>query len=432
MTELPDIAKSLEGEAAVIGGMILEPHRIPSVADQLDSCAFYWDKHRITYEAIQDTYKGTEQKKFDMVLLRGELKKQGKLKEAGGIKYIAELVETIPSAATMDYYIKLVKDAHTVRQLLEYSLAIQVIATENVSVEEKLGMADLKLRDLTGDHPLDSTIQISESIKKFSTKDNTIYIPTGYIELDDIILGLGGGQMIVLAGRPSMGKTAFATNIATKFEYQGIPTAIISLEMPRSELQIRLISGMTQIDSRLILKDDLTSNQREEIEAAKKVIGKWRMIIDDTPGLTMDAIENKVWRFVREYRVGCVFIDYLQLINGDGKTYERVSNASRAIKTLARKTEIPIVILSQLNRAVESRDDKRPRPSDLRDSGSIEQDADVIMMLYRADHYNHTNNGIAELIINKQRNGDTGSIELMYIKETTTFKTMPTPETGLF
>lgn len=436
MTEPNELIESIEGEAAVLGSMILDNACIATVAEQLEPVAFYRPENRELYMAICHLSKITDQR-IDMVMLRDELKKRKKLKGIGGVNYIIEVVESVPTAANVEYYTKMVGDAYTTRLLLEYSRDVWRIASEHKTVEEKLTETDAGLRRLTEGQGRIEVVDVAKDIGDVCDfKNDTVYVSTGFPELDDVMFGLGKGDMIVVAGRSSMGKTALAVSTAMHLAREKIGVLFFSLEMSARQLEQRMIIAETrnmQITLKAARQGYLTPHNEGELAEAAMRISQWIMLIDPTSGLTMELLEARTYRILMENDIGVIMIDYLQLMKHNRKNrYEGMTDISVAVKNLARKTDLPVVLISQLSRAPDKRDDKRPRMSDLRDSGAIEEAADVILLLYRPDYYTHKDTGEAEVIIAKQRNGETGTVQLTFVKEWAAFVSPPPKEKSLY
>jgi replicative DNA helicase len=419
---------SIEAEAAVLGSMILDRECIGQVVEQLDADAFSMPEHRLIYESILGLYEANS--KIDLVLLRNELVRRDRLKAAGGVDYMVRIAESVPTAANVEYYTRIVRDKSMLRQLARVSQDILRVACDEAGdVGEKLDEAEKQIfavteKKISGSaypirHLLTETFENIESRKG----SHVTGLPTGFLELDNLLCGLHKGEMIIVAGRPSMGKTSFALNIA---EYigadAGSAVVIFSLEMSRQQLVERILCSRAKVDSQAVRKGMVSSDQHAELQRVGGELYEKPIFIDDTPGLTPLMMRAKCRRLKSQYDIRAVFIDYLQLMSIGGKVESRqqeISGISRYMKSLARELDVPVVVLSQLNRSSEGREDHRPRMSDLRESGSIEQDADVILLLHREDYYNRTKEdfeetNIAEVIVAKQRNGPTDTVKLNF------------------
>ncbi len=426
---------SPEAEKSVIGSMLMDRDAIIEVADVLVKEDFYQNTNGILYEAMVELYR--EGKPVDLITLQNKLKEKQVPESIQSLDYIRELVEAVPTSANAKQYAGIVKEKSILRKLIK--------VTEKITADCYLGKDEFStileetekdvfhlLQNASGredfvpirDVVLNTLDQIEEASKN---KGKITGIPTGFTDLDYKLTGLHPSQLLIVAARPAMGKTAFVLNIAQHVAFrQNVPVAIFSLEMSKEQLVTRLMSMEAMIDSQLIRTGELEDQDWEKLMESAAVIGHSPLIIDDTPGLTIAEIRSKCRRYKQAQGVGLVIIDYLQLMAGNGKSESRqqeISEISRSLKALAREIDAPIIALSQLNRAVDSRTDHKPVLSDLRESGSIEQDADVIMFIYRDDYYNPDTEkkNLAEIIVAKQRSGSTGSIELAWLGQYTKF-----------
>jgi replicative DNA helicase len=444
--------ESLASEAAVLGSMIIDPERIGEVIEELDREAFYRVEHRHIFDALVSLYErgpvlrsdaaGSDNDgpgfAVDAVLLRDELEKREQLEEVGGVEYIARIIDSVPSSANIMYYAGIVKDKLLLRQTIAAASEILEDAFDGSGdIGEKLDDAERRIFSVTDKKIRGSAVALKdlvthvyELIEKREGKAVT-GLGTGYFELDDKTCGLQNGEMIIVAGRPSMGKTSLALNIA---EHIGvvdkIPVAIFSLEMGRQQLAERFLCSISELESQWVRKGMLNTDHYEKLVAACGMLSEAPIYIDDTPSLTPLELRAKARRLKNLYDIRCVVIDYLQLMHLGGRVESRqqeITTISRYVKGLARELNLPVVILSQLNRAAEGREGHRPRMSDLRESGSIEQDADVVMLLHREDYYHrgesdYEDTNTAEVIIAKQRNGPTGTVPLIFRERFTRFE----------
>jgi replicative DNA helicase len=431
--------ESLAAEAAVLGSMIIDPACIGEVVEQVKTDAFYRIEHQFIFDAIVSLYEKNKGEGLDVVLLRDELEKRKQLDEVGGVEYIAKVVESVPSSANVMYYAGIIKNKLMLREIIQAAGEILDDAYNQAGeTNEKLDRAEQKIFAITDKKVALTDIQLKdlvtqafELIEKREGKHVT-GLPTGYHELDDLTCGLQNGEMIIIAGRPSMGKTSLALNIAEHIgAVEKIPVAIFSLEMGRQQLAERFLCSKGQIDSQLVRKGMLNTEHYQKLVETCGLLSEAPIYIDDTAGLTPLELRAKSRRLKSRHGIRCIIVDYLQLMSlGTGQAESRqqeVTEMSRYIKALARELNIPVVVLSQLNRSPEGREDHRPRMSDLRESGSIEQDADVVMLLHREDYYHkgeevYQANNSAEVIIAKQRNGPTGSIKLLFREQFTRFE----------
>ncbi|MFC1677187.1 replicative DNA helicase [Planctomycetota bacterium] len=437
--------ESLSAEAALLGSMIIDPVCIDTVVEQISVDAFYRIEHQLLFEAIVRLYENRQSggsddgHGLDAVLLRDELEKHKHLEEVGGPEYIGRVMDSVPSSANVDYYTGVVKDKWVLRQIISAAGEILEDAFDETGlITEKLDLAEQKIFAVTNKNVSRETSVlkslIAEAYERIEKRDGTHVtgLPTGYYELDDMTCGLQNSEMTIIAARPSMGKTSLALNFAEHIaiqERQGV--AVFSLEMSKEQLAERLLCSNSQIESQLVRKGMLEAEQFQKLAQTCSDLADVPIFIDDTPGLTPLELRAKSRRLKSRYDIKCVIVDYLQLMSlGSGRFESRqqeITTISRYLKALARELSIPVVVLSQLNRAAESRDGHRPRMSDLRESGSIEQDADVVMLLHRGDYYHrgeedYEDNNICEVIIAKQRNGPTGTVKLMFREQFTRFE----------
>jgi replicative DNA helicase len=431
--------ESLEAEAAVLGSMILDRECVGLVVQKIGREDFYRPEHQAIYDALILLYERNSH--IDLVLLRDELKTSNKLESIGGVDYLVSVAESVPSAASAEYYADIVKNKSMLRELIVAASDILSDAyNEGGEVSDKLDLAEQKIFSATESKTTSVAVPIKsllhEAFENIENRKGGITgLPTGYYELDSMLCGLQKGEMTIIAARPSMGKTSLAMNIVEHIGADNdIPSVIFSLEMGKHQLVERLLCSRGHIDAQLVRNGTLNTDQFERLTQTSGELFDKPIFIDDTPGITPLEIRAKCRRLKSQYDIQCIMIDYLQLMSLGGRVESRqqeVSMMSRYLKSLAREINVPVVVLSQLNRAAESRDGHRPRMSDLRDSGSIEQDADVIMLLHREDYYHrgetedeYTENNQAEIIIAKQRNGPTGVVKLLFKGEYTRFENL--------
>ncbi len=435
---LRSMPESLAAEAAVLGSMIFDPECIGQVVEQLTVDAFYRLEHRYIFNAIIALYEKHEGGAIDAVLLREELQKRKQLEDIGGLEYLRKVVESVPTSANVMYYAGIVKDKSLLREIIAAAGEILDEAyDQSTETGETLDEAERKIFAITDKNisgtasPLKDLISRAyELIEKREGKHIT-GLPTGYHALDDQTCGLQNGEMIVVAGRPSMGKTSLALNIA---EYLGvqekIPVGIFSLEMGRQQLAERFLCSISEVDTQAVRKGMLIAEHYQALAMASETLRDVPIYIDDTSTMTPLELRAKARRLKSQHDIKCIFVDYLQLMHLGGRVESRqqeITTISRYIKALARELNIPVVVMSQLNRSPEGREGHRPRMSDLRESGSIEQDADVVMLLHREDYYrkgqaDYVPDSKAELIIAKQRNGPTGAVSLVFREKYTRFE----------
>ena len=433
---------SLEAEQALIGGLLLDNMAWERVGDLATEEDFYRDDHRRIYRHI--TKLITSGKAADVVTVFESLQKNGEDEEAGGLAYLAEIANNTPSAANIHRYAEIVHERAVLRKLVSVGdeIAASALTPSGRNVQELLDHAESRIfeiaeagaRHASGFQSIQPILkQVADRVQELYDRDNPSEItgiPTGYTDLDQIMSGLHGSDMLIVAGRPAMGKTSFALNIA---EHVAIasrkPVAIFSMEMPGTQLVTRFISSVGRIDLQKIRNGRLTDEEWQRLTAAMGKLYDAPIYIDETPGLNPFDLSNRARRLARQHdgTLGLIIIDYLQLMNGtrnaDNRTAE-LSEISRAVKALAKELSVPIIALSQLNRSLEQRPNKRPIMSDLRESGALEQDADIIIFIYRDEVYNpdSQDKGTAELIIGKHRNGPTGMVRLTFLGEHTRFE----------
>lgn len=432
--------QALELELAVLGAMLLEKNTVNEVIDILSPKSFYKETHQLIFEAIISLFQNADP--IDLYSVQETLKKQGNLEKIGGISYLANLTQHIASAAHATYYARIIAQKHIQRELIRVSSTILKDAFEETTdtfelldkAEQALfAVSENNIRksyDRMEDILHQSFDQIEQARKN---KEGLTGIPTGFTRLDDLTAGFHPGQMIVVASRPAMGKTAFiltmSRNMAVNYEK---PVAIFSLEMDAIELVNRLISAEAEIESSKLKKGKLSDEEVEKMYKKTEQLSKAKIFIDDTPALTVFELRAKCRRLKARHDIQMVVIDYLQLMSGSshgGNREQEISAISRSIKSIAKELGIPILALSQLSRAVETRGgDKKPQLSDLRESGAIEQDADMVMFLYRPEYYGievdemgNSTKGIAEVIVAKHRGGGLDNIRLQFIGQFTKF-----------
>lgn len=421
---------NLEAEQAVIGAIFLDPDSFSTAAERLVPTDFYRTNHQVIFEAMVQLFERGEP--IDLVTVTTLLADNNKLDVAGGVTYLTDLASSVPTAANIDYYSKIVEEKSLLRRLIQTATNIvtQTYSRED-EVEEVLDEAERSIlevasrKNVNAFKPIkDVLIDVYDNIEKLHhAKDDVTGIPTGYRDLDRMTSGFQKNDLIIIAARPSMGKTAFALNIAQNVAINtGENVAIFSLEMGAEQLVQRMLCAEGNIDSQRLRTGKLEQEDWSKLTMAMGSLSHAGIYIDDSPGIRVTDIRSKCRRLKQEHGLGMIFIDYLQLIQGSERSRENrqqeVSEISRSLKALARELEVPLIALSQLSRGVESRQDKRPMMSDLRESGSIEQDADIVGFLYREDYYEkESENQNIEIIIAKQRNGPTGTVELAFVKE---------------
>lgn len=425
---------SLEAEQSVVGCMMVSREAITIAADILTEEDFYNRQYGLVFRAIVELNDAG--KAVDAVTLQDKLKEKDAPPEVSSLEFVRDLMLSVMTTAHVGDYARIVSEKAMLRRLIKASEEIAgVCYTGKESLETILEDAEKSIFNIvqrrnTGDYVPIRQVVLSamERIEKASkTKGNVTGVATGFLDLDYKTAGMQPSDLILLAARPSMGKTALVLNIAQYVAFKSdLPLAVFSLEMSREQLVNRLFSLESRVDSQHIRTGNLSDREWEDLIDGAGVVGRSKLIIDDTPGISISELRSKCRKFKMEQDIQMIIIDYLQLMSGNGRTDSRqqeVSEISRSLKALARELNVPVIALSQLSRAVEQRPDHRPMLSDLRESGAIEQDADVVMFIYRDDYYNKDSDkkGIAEIIIAKQRNGPIGTVELAWLPDYTKF-----------
>lgn len=427
---------SLEAEQSVVGAMLMDKDAIMTAAEIVSREDFYQTAYGILFEAMVELFN--EGKPVDLITLQERLKEKDVPPEITSLEFARDLLTAVPTSANVKYYAEIVMEKSMLRKLVKLNEEIENMCyLGRDSLEAVLETTEKRVFELvqkrnTGDYvPIKQVVlNALDKIEKSSkTKGTVTGIPTGFIDLDYKTSGLQPSDLILVAARPSMGKTAFVLNIAQHVAFRSNKTvAIFSLEMSKEQLVNRLFSLESQVDAQLLRTGNLKDSDWEKLIEGAGVIGKSKMIIDDTPGISISELRSKCRKFKLEQGLDLIIIDYLQLMTGrvGGRAESRqqeISDISRSLKGLARELNVPVIALSQLSRAVEQRPDHRPMMSDLRESGAIEQDADVVMFIYRDDYYNKDTDmkNIAEIIIAKQRNGPIGTVNLAWLPNYTKF-----------
>ena len=425
---------NVEAEQSVIGSMLMDSEAILSASEIITSEDFYGNQYGILFQAMVDLY--TAGKPVDLVTLVDKLNQMDVPPELSSIEFIRELISAVPTSANIKYYANIVREKSVLRKLIKVNEDIAntcYVGRENLDdildETEKRIFSLLQSKNNEDYVPIRKVvINAMERIEAVSkVKGSVTGIPTGFTDLDYMTSGFQKSDLILIAARPSMGKTAFELNIAEYMAFRKNQTvAIFSLEMSKEQLVNRLFSLESRVDSQKIRTGNLEDSDWERLIESANVIGNSNLIIDDTPSISIGELRSKCRKYKLEHDLGIVIIDYLQLMTAGGRQESRqqeISEISRSLKALARELNVPVVALSQLSRAVEGRPDHRPMLSDLRESGAIEQDADMVMFLYRDDYYNKESEkkGIAEVIIAKQRNGPIGTVELVWMPNYTKF-----------
>ncbi len=430
---------SLEAEQSLIGSMIMDRDAIMVASELLVKEDFYHQQYGILFEAMVELFNNREP--VDLITLQNKLKEMNVPPEISSLEYVKDLVDAVPTSANAKYYAEIVKDKAMLRRMIHTTEEITNDCYQgSESTEVLLEQTEKKIFELLqnrsgGDYvPIKQVVlNALDKIEKASkTQGNVTGIATGFLDLDYKTAGLQPSDLILVAARPSMGKTAFVLNIAQYVAFHSdLCTAIFSLEMSKEQLVNRLFSLESRVDAQKLRSGDLSDADWEKLIEGAGTIGRSKLIIDDTPGISISELRSKCRKYKLEQDLKLIIIDYLQLMSGSGgrtsdSRQQEISDISRSLKGLARELNVPVIALSQLSRAVEQRPDHRPMLSDLRESGAIEQDADVVMFIYRDDYYNKDteDKGIAEIIIAKQRNGPIGTVNLVWLPEYTKFANM--------
>ena len=433
------LPNNIEAEQSVLGACFLSKYALQKASENLSPDSFYTEKNGKIFASMIDLME--EKIPIDITTITSYLNKKNELNEVGGLEYLTELINYVPTASNIDYYIKNVEESYILRNLIQTAedIAQEGYRTDE-TVNEILDNSEKKILNIVKNRKAsefrsikDVLIKTQSDLERLSENKGEITgLATGWYDFDHLTTGLHPNEFIIIAARPAMGKTAFALNLATHVAMeQDKSVALFNLEMSAEQLAMRILSSLGQLEGFKLRTGNLMNQDWKRINEAVSQLSNTNLVIDDTPGITIGEIRAKCRRLASsEKGLALVVIDYLQLISG-GRNYgsnrqQEVSDISRSLKTLAMELGVPVIALSQLSRGVEAREDKRPLMSDLRESGSIEQDADIVMFLYRDDYYNkeartEDNTSISELIIGKHRNGPTKTIELLFKKNTSTF-----------
>ena len=430
---------SLEAEQSLIGSMILDRDAIMVASELLVKEDFYHQQYGILFEAMVELFNNREP--VDLITLQNKLKEKNVPPEISSLEYVGDLVNAVPTSANAKYYAQIIKDKSMLRRMIRTTEDITNDCYQgSETTEVLLEQTEKKIFDLLQNRGGGYYVPIKQVVlnalnkieKASKTQGNVTGIATGFLDLDYKTAGLQPSDLVLVAARPSMGKTAFVLNIAQYVAFHSdLCTAIFSLEMSKEQLVNRLFSLESRVDAQKLRTGNLSDADWEKLIEGAGTIGQSKLIIDDTPGISISEMRSKCRKYKLEHDLKLIIIDYLQLMSGSGgksseSRQQEISDISRSLKALARELNVPVVALSQLSRAVEQRPDHRPMLSDLRESGAIEQDADVVMFIYRDDYYNKDteDKGIAEIIIAKQRNGPIGTVNLVWLPEYTKFANM--------
>ena len=428
--------QNIDAEQSVLGGVLVENEAFNKILEYITQEDFYREAHRKIFLGMVELFNKNEP--VDLITLTEVLKKRNHLEDVGGAAYLASLVDNISTASNISYYAKIVREKSVIRKLITTATEIVTSGYEDSKdVEDLLDEAEKSIFEITGRQIKPSFLDLKSVLKEsmktierlYERKEFVTGVPTGFGEFDRLTAGLQPSDLIVVAGRPSMGKTAFCLNIAQYAAIEAnIPVAIFSLEMSKEQIALRMICSEGRVDAHRLRRGFLDKEDWKKLITAIDVLSQAPIFIDDTPALTALEMRAKARRLKAEHNLGLLIVDYLQLMRGRGSSDNReqeISDISRSLKALAKELNLPIVALSQLNRRVEDRPNKRPQLADLRESGAIEQDADVIAFIYREELYNRSDEdvkGIAEILVGKQRNGPTGDIKLTFVDKYTRFE----------
>ncbi len=433
---------SIEAESSVLGGLLLDNAAWDRVGDVLTEGHFYRYEHRLIFAAIGALTNAS--KPADVITVYEQLQNQGHADEVGGLSYLNALAQYVPSASNIRRYAEIVRERSILRKLVTASdeIATAAFNPQGRAVDKVLDEAEQKIFNIgeegsrlkQGFQGMDKlVVDLLDRVQEMAENPNDITgVPTGFHDLDRMTSGFQAGDMVVLAARPSMGKTALAINIAEHVALnEGLPVAVFSMEMGAAQLAVRVVGSIGRIDQSHLRTGKLTDEEWSRLSETIEKLRDVSLHIDESPGLTPSELRANARRLARQCgKLGLIVVDYLQLMSGSSSSDENrateLGEISRGLKMLAKELQCPVIALSQLNRSVETRTDKRPMMSDLRESGAIEQDADVIMFIYRDDYYNKDSKepGVAEVIIGKQRNGPTGTVKLAFLKPLTKFESL--------
>ena len=429
--------QDIEAEMSLLGSMLLHRDAIGDVLPVLhrdESERFYRPDHRKLFETLVDMYDRGDA--VDLVTVRNELDRRGLLAQIGGVEYLVQLAESVPTHLHAEHYARLVRDKAMLRDLIGAAGRISEEAySHHEEAREILDRAEQLLFQVTDQRVSEQATPIRDSLeeifRQIESRDGQYLtgLPTGFMELDDMLSGLQNGEMIIVAARPSMGKTAFGLNVAHAVAVSGKPAVFFSMEMSRQSVVQRLLCSYARVDSHKLRRGMLADEDVQRLAGVCDELANTPLYVDDTPGMSVLELRAKARRLKARYGISAIFVDYLQLMHSPGRSESRqqeVSEISRGLKALGRELNIPIVVMAQLNRNPEGRTDNRPRMSDLRESGAIEQDADVIALLHREEYYKREScpeelKNVAEVIVDKQRNGPTGVVKLHFDQRFTRF-----------
>ena len=439
--------QNIDAEQAVLGALLIDPNAIAKVVEIVKSGCFYKQAHKHIFSSVLTLFNNNEP--IDIVTVSENLKTSDKLEISGGRAYINDLALSVITSANIEYYAKIISEKSVLRDLIKAGGEIATIAYDDINPEKAVDSAEQLIFAISQKKAPENLTHVGEIVidsynlieERYNNRDEIVGVPSGFYDLDALTAGFQPSDLIIVAARPSMGKTTFCLNIAQEVGIRKKkPVAFFSLEMSKEQLVQRMLCSEAEIDAQRLRIGHMQAEDWTKLSKAMNNIGDCPIFIDDSPALTISELRAKCRRLcMKEKNLGLIIIDYLQLMEGsDNRRNDRVqeiSQISRGLKGLARELKVPVIALSQLSRAVESRQNKRPMLSDLRESGSIEQDADIVMFIYREEYYNPEAieaKGKATIIIGKQRNGPTGEVELLFQNNITKFKNPASSKTNLF
>jgi len=433
--------QNIEAEKSVLGAMLIDDEAIGLAVENLDEAWFYNEAHRTIYQAIVSLYN--DRKNVDLITLTDKLKNEGQLAQVGGVSYVSSIIDFVPTSANIEHYSSIVKEKGILRRLIKNSTQIISECYEaKGSIESVVDNAERLIFEIADLKQTQKSYHIKDLVKEgietidrlYQRKESLTGIPTGFVDVDKMTSGLQNSDLVIVAARPSMGKTAFAITMAENFALKyGGGVAIFSLEMSKEQLVQRMLCSQARVDAHKVRSGFLSPADWPLLTKAAAELSNSRIFIDDTPAISVLELRAKARRLKANHDIQMIVLDYIQLMRGTAKIENRqqeISEISRSLKALARELKVPLIALSQLSRLVEQRQDHRPQLSDLRESGAIEQDADVVILLMREEYYNPTeeNRGVADVILAKQRNGPVGTVKLSFLKEYVRFENLASVE----
>lgn len=446
--DLDVLPYSIESEASVLGAVLIDNDALVKIADSLDSGDFYDQRHRSIYDAMLGLYE--DNKPIDVLTLANQIKIAGALDDVGGAAYLTELTNFVPTASRVETYAQIVSEKALRRRMNEVNKGLaELMLDETKSLTDLIEEAESQIFKLSQRHIKESIVSIEEVLSQSFDRLDELHrdkgkirgVPTGFRDMDEKLAGLQRSDLLILAARPSMGKTAFSLNLAHNVAVKaGEPVLVFSLEMSKEQLVDRLLSMESGVDAWALRTGNLTDSDFEKIGQAMGTLSEAKIYIDDTPGITIAELRTKAKREAHKHPLGLIVVDYLQLMSGGARfagqsnRVQEISEISRGLKAVARELNVPLMALSQLSRSVESRSPQIPQLADLRESGSIEQDADVVAFIYREDYYNPETErkNITDILIKKHRNGPTGTVELYFDREKQRFRSLDSKHTSPF